>query len=45
MERSYLRGACGLPRVDGENNESVLERTWMSFESEGMNCGMVEVIG
>ncbi len=44
VEMSYLRGACGLNRMDGESNESVYEKFCMSFKSEGMNCGLVEVV-
>ncbi len=41
---SYLRGACGLNRMDGENSESVYGRFGVSVKSEGMNCGVVEVV-
>ncbi len=41
---SYLRGACGLNGMDGESNESVYGRFGASFKSEGMNCGVVEVV-
>ncbi len=40
---SYLRGVCGLNKMDGESNESVYGRFGMSFKREGMNCGVVEV--
>ncbi len=43
-EMSCLRGACGLNRMDGESNESVYGRFGMSVKSEGMNCGVVEVV-
>ncbi len=26
VEMSYLRGACGVTRLDGESNESMYER-------------------
>ncbi len=39
---SYLRGACGLNRMDGDSNESVYGKFGMSFKSEGMNYGVVE---
>ncbi len=29
MEMSYLRGACGVTRWEGESNESVYERCGM----------------
>ncbi len=41
VEMSYLRGACGLNRMDGE---SVYGKFGMSFKSERINCGAVEVI-
>ncbi len=41
---SYLRGACGLNRMDNESNESVYGMFSVSFRSEGMNCGVVEVV-
>ena len=39
---SYLRGACGVTRWDGENNESVHERCGMGSQASGVNCGVVE---
>ncbi len=36
---SYLRGACGLNRMDGESSESVYGRF-----GDGMNCGVAEVV-
>ncbi len=39
-----MRGACGLNRMDGESNESVNGKSDMSFKSEGMSCGVVEVV-
>ncbi len=44
VEMSYLRGACGLNGMDGESNKSVYGKFGMSFKSEGMNCGVVEVV-
>ncbi len=41
---SYLRGACGLNRMDGESNESLYGKFGRSFKSEGMNCRVVEVV-
>ncbi len=43
-EMSYLRGACGLNRVDGENSESVCGKFGMSVKCEGMDCGVGEVV-
>ncbi len=43
-EMSYLRGACGLNRMDGESSGSVNGRFGVSVKSEGMNCGVVEVV-
>ncbi len=42
MEMSYLRGACGVTRWDGESNESVYERCGMRSQANGVNCGVVE---
>ena len=42
VEMSYLRGACGLTRWDGESNETVYERCGMSENERGVNCGVVE---
>ncbi len=39
-----LRCACGLNRMDGESNESVYEKFVMSFKSERINCGVVELV-
>ncbi len=44
VEISYLRGGCGVNRVDGENNESVYRRFGMSSKGEGMSCGVVEMV-
>ncbi len=41
---SYLKGACGLNRMDGESSESVYGKFGTSVKSEGMNCGVVEVV-
>ncbi|KAK3893161.1 hypothetical protein Pcinc_003002 [Petrolisthes cinctipes] len=42
VEMSYLKGACGLTRWDGESNESVYERCGMSEKAIGIECGVVE---
>ena len=34
MEVSYLRGACGVTRWDGENNESIYERCGMGNQAK-----------
>ncbi len=39
VEMSYLRGACGVTRWDGESNESVCGRCGMGSQA---NCGVVE---
>ncbi len=36
-EMSYLRGACGMSRMDGMSNESVYERFGMCHVGEGKN--------
>ncbi len=42
VEMSYLRGACGVSRWDGLNNESVYERCGMKGRGSGVECGVVE---
>ncbi len=44
MEISYLRGACGVTKWDGENNESVYERCGMGSRANGVNCGVEELV-
>ncbi len=39
---SYLRGARGVTRWDGESNETVYERCGMGSQVRGVNCGVVE---
>ncbi len=42
VEMSYLRGACGVSRVNGESNENVNGKFIMSSKGEGMSpvvCG------
>ncbi len=41
---SYLRGACGVSRMDGMSNESVYERFGMCHVGEGKKCGVVEEV-
>ncbi len=40
VEMSYLTGACGVTRWDGESNESVYERCGMGNQANGVNCGV-----
>ncbi len=42
MEMSYLRGAYGVTRREGESNESVFERCGMGICASGVKCGVVE---
>ncbi len=42
VEMSYLRGACGVTRLDGESNESVYERCGIESQANGVNCGVGE---
>ena len=44
VEMSFLRGACGIGRMDGESNERVYGRFGMSSKGEGMKCGVVELV-
>ncbi len=39
---SYVLGACGLSRWDGESNEDMYGRFGMSETAVGMDCGMDE---
>ncbi len=40
---SYLRGVCGLNRMDGESNESVYGKFGTFVKCEGINCRVVVV--
>ncbi len=40
---SYLRGGCGVNRMDGESNKNVYKKFGMSSRGEGMSCGVVMV--
>ncbi len=42
VEMSYIQGACGVSRRDGESNEDTYERFGMSEAAVGMDCGVVE---
>ncbi len=42
MEMSYLRGTCGVTRLDGESKERKYEICGMGHQANGVNCGMVE---
>ncbi len=44
VEMSYLRGACGLNRMNSESNENAYGKFGMSVKGEVMRCGMVEVV-
>ncbi len=44
VEMTYLWGAFGLNRMDGETNESMHGMLSMSFHSEGMRCGVMELV-
>ncbi len=41
VEMSYLRGACGVSRMDGMRNKSVYERFGMCRVGEGKKCVVV----
>ncbi len=41
MEMSYLRGECGMTRLDGENNESIYERCGMGTQANGVKYEVV----
>ncbi len=42
VEVSYMRGACGVSRWDGESNEDMHGRFGVSEAAVGMDCGFVE---
>ena len=42
MEMSYLSGACGVTRWDGESDGSVYERCGMGSQANGVKCRVVE---
>ncbi len=42
VEMSYLRGACGVSRLDGLSNECVYERCGMRGHGSGMGYNVVE---
>ncbi len=44
VEMSYLRGACGMSRWDGESNEDMYGRFGMSESAVGMDSGVVESV-
>ncbi len=44
IEMSYLRGGCGVNRMDGESNENIYRKFGMSSRGEGMSCGVVEMV-
>ncbi len=44
VEMSYLRGSCGVSRMDGESNESVSGKYGISSRGKGMSCVVVEVV-
>ncbi len=43
-EMSYLRGRCGVNRMDGESNENVERKSGMSSRGKGMSCGVMEMV-
>ena len=42
MERSYLKGACGMTRWEGEKNESVCGKRIMGPSAKGVKRGVLE---
>ncbi len=42
VEMSYLRGACGVTRWDGESNESMYEGCGMGNHANEVNCRIGE---
>ncbi len=41
---NYLRGGCGVNRMNCESNENVYRKFDMSSRGEGMSCGVVEMV-
>ncbi len=44
VEISYLRGGCGVNRMDRKSNENVYRKFGMSSRGEGMSSGVVEMV-
>ncbi len=44
VDMSYLRGGCGVNRMDGESNENIYRKFGMSSRGEGTSCGVVELV-
>ncbi len=44
IEMSYMRGGCGVNRMDGESNENVYIKFGILSRGEGMSCGVVEMV-
>ncbi len=44
VEMSFLRGGCGVKRMDGESNEDVYKKFGMSSRGGGMSCGVVKMV-
>ncbi len=44
VEMSYMRGACGVSRLDGESNEDMYERFGMSEAAVGMDSRVIELV-
>ncbi len=42
VEMSYVRGACGVSRLDSESNGDTYGRFSMSETALGMDCGVAE---
>ncbi len=42
MKMSYLRGACGVTRWDGEGNASACERCGKGIHANRVNCVALE---
>ena len=44
VEKSFLRNACSVNRMDGDSNERVYERSDMSYGGEDAKCGVVKCV-
>ena len=42
VEMSYLKGACGVTRWEGESNEGMNERCVMGAHTNEVKCYVVE---
>ncbi len=44
VEMSYMRGGCGVNRINAESNENIYIKFGIFSRGEGMSCGVVEMV-